>query len=114
VRDGKALLRTRSNRSAAGLTQAQWRERWESARLFLTADGEAGKPLGNETIRWHPGQGWLELKLPAPLSHLANGPHGRYRLSCPVEFAYRGDEVEAQAVTGAVRYDISFDPQRGR
>jgi hypothetical protein len=70
--------------------------------------------LGNETIRWHPDQGWLELKLPAPLSHLANSPHGRYRLSCPVEFTYRGDEVAAQAATGTVRYDIAFDPQRAR
>jgi hypothetical protein len=32
-----------------------------------------------------------------------------------VEFAYRGDEVAAQAVSrGAVAYDISFDPERGR
>ncbi len=54
------------------------------------------------------------MKLPAPLSHLANSPHGRYRLSCPVEFTYRGDEVAAQAATGAVRYDIAFDPERGR
>ena len=73
----------------------------KSARLFLTADGEAGKPWGNETIRFNPDEGWLEIKLPAPLSHLANRPHGRYRLSCPVAFSYRGDEVAAQAATGA-------------
>ena len=83
-------------------------------RLFLTADGEKDKAWGNETIRWHPSEGWLEVKLPAPLAHLANRPHGRYRLSCPVAFAYRGDEVAAQAATGAVRYDISDDPARGR
>ncbi len=29
-------------------------------------------------------------------------------------FGYRGDEVAVQAATGAVRYDISFDPGRGR
>ena len=114
VRGGKALLRKRNNLAAAGLTQDQWRREWESARLFLTADGEAGKAWGNETIRWNPGQGWLEIKLPAPLAHLANRPHGRYRLSCPVEFSYRGDEVAAQAMSGAVRYDISHDPARGR
>jgi hypothetical protein len=39
---------------------------------------------------------------------------GRYRLSCPVGFSYRGDEVAAQAASGAVRYDISCDPARGR
>jgi hypothetical protein len=82
--------------------------------MFLTADGEADKPLGNETIRVHPDEGWLEVKLPVPLSHLANAPHGRYRLSCPVGFTYRGDEVAAQAATGAVRYDITFDPGSGR
>ena len=114
VRGGKALLRTRNTLAAAGLTEEQWRQEWESARLFLTADGEAAKAWGNETIRWHPGEGWLEIKLPAPLAGLANRPHGRYRLSCPVAFAYRGDEVAAQAASGAVRYDISRDPARGR
>ena len=114
VRGGKALLRHRNNLAAAGLTGDRWRQQWESARLFLTADGEAAKAWGNETIRWHPGEGWLEIKLPAPLAHLANRPHGRYRLSCPVAFCYRGDEVAAQAVSGAVRYDISWDPVRGR
>jgi hypothetical protein len=31
-----------------------------------------------------------------------------------VTFCYRGDEVAAQAMSGAVRYDISHDPARGR
>ena len=114
VRGGKALLHTRNNLAAAGLTEAQWRRQWEASRLFLTADGEKDKPWGNETIRWNPDAGWLELKLPAPLSGLANRPHGRYRLSAPVAFAYRGDEVASQAASGAVRYDISHDPTRGR
>jgi hypothetical protein len=113
-RGGRRLARARHNLQAAGLTEGQWRAQWDAARLFLTADGEAGKPLGNETIRWHPGGQQLELKLPAPLARLANRPHGRYRLSCPVAFPYRGDEVAAQAASGAVRYDISFDPAKGR
>jgi hypothetical protein len=114
VRGGKALLRKRAHLAAAGLTEARWRREWEAARLFLTADGEKDKAWGNETIRWNPDEGWLELKLPAPLGHLGNRPHGRYRLSCPVDFPYRGDEVAAQAATGAVRYDISYDPARDR
>jgi IS605 OrfB family transposase len=114
VRGGKALLRTRNNLAAAGLTEARWRRQWESSRLFLTADGEKEKAWGNETIRWNPDEGWLEVKLPAPLARLANRQHGRYRLSCPVGFSYRRDEVAAQAATGAVRYDISHDPARGR
>ena len=114
VRGGRALLRKRASLAAAGLTGAQWRAQWEAARLFLTADGEKDKALGNETIRWHPDEGWLEIRLPAPLSHLANRPHGRYRISAAVEFSYRGDEVAAQAATGAIRYDIACDPVRGR
>lgn len=113
-RGGRRLAKARHNLEAAGLTEGQWRARWDAARLFLTADGEAGKPQGNETIRWHPDGQWLELKLPAPLAHLANRPHGRYRLSCPVTFPYRGDEVAAQTASGAVRYDISPDPAKGR
>jgi hypothetical protein len=113
-RGGRRLARARHHLAAAGLTQEQWRDRWDAARLFLTADGEADKVLGNETIRWHPGERWLEIRLPGPLRHLANRPHGRYRLSCPVEFSYRGGEAAAQAESGAIRYDITFDPGRGR
>jgi IS605 OrfB family transposase len=114
TRGGRGLLRKRANLDAAGLTETGWRQQWEAARLFLTADGEVGKPWGNETIRFHPDEGWLEVKLPGPLAHLANRPHGRYRLSCPVRFPYRGYEVAAQAATGAIRYDISLDPASGR
>src|SRR6266702_1585661 len=113
-RGGRRLARSRHQLAAAGLSLPGWRDRWQAARLFLCADGEADKAWGNETIRWHPAQRWLEVKLPAPLAHLANRPHGRYRLCCPVTFAYRGQEVAAQASTGAVRYDISFNPARGR
>jgi hypothetical protein len=114
VRGGRRLLRARANLAAAGLTEAGWRERWEAERLFLTADGEKDKAWGNETIRFNPDEGHLEIKLPTPLGHLANAPHGRRRLSCPVAFAYRGGEVAAQSATGAVRYDISLDPETGR
>ncbi|HEX6519918.1 MAG TPA: transposase [Streptosporangiaceae bacterium] len=113
-RGGRRLAKARHNLQAAGLTGAQWRRRWEAERLFLTADGEAGKAWGNETLRWHPEEGWLEIRLPGPLADLANRPHGRYRLACPVQFPYRGGEVAAQAASGAVRYDITLDPARDR
>ena len=113
-RGGKALLRKRNNLADAGLTETRWRERWAAARLFITADGEKDKTWGNETIRWNPDQNCLEIRLPTPLARLANRPSGRYRLSCPVEFTYRGGDVAAQAATGAIRYDISLDPVRGR
>ncbi len=87
VRGGKALLRKRGNLAAAGLTQAQWRVEWEAARLFLTADGEKDKAWGNETIRWNPGEGWLEIRLPAPLADLANRPRCRAIVIEDLDFA---------------------------
>lgn len=113
-RGGRRLARTWHHREEAGLTEAGWRERWEVARLFITADGETDKAWGNETIRFHPDEHWVQVKLPAALSHLANRPHGRYQLSCPVDFPYRGDEVAAQAASGAIRYDVSLDAEKGR
>jgi hypothetical protein len=113
-RGGKTLLRKRNSLADAGLTETQWRERWAASRLFITADGEKDKTWGNETIRWNPDQNWLEIRLPTPLARLANRPGGRYRLSCPVEFTYRGSDAAAQAATGAIRYDITFDPARRR
>jgi hypothetical protein len=116
-RGGRRLARLRHalDRDEVALTKDEWRARWEAARLFLTADGEADKPWGNETIRVHPDEQWLETRLPTPLAHLSNTP-GRaptYRLSCPVSFTHRGDEWAAQAASGAVRYDISLDPAKG-
>jgi len=111
-----AKLRHALDRDDARLTQAEWRQRWQAARWFLTADGEADKRWGNETIRVHPDLGWLELRLPGPLAHLSNTPSraATYRLSCPVQFSYRADEWAAQAASGAVRYDLSLDPAKGR
>jgi len=114
VRGGKRLLHKRHNLDAAGLTQAQWRQEWEAARWFLAADGESGKRCGNETIRVT-FDGEVSLRLPAPLTHLANAPHGRYVLTGRVAFGHRGDEwrdrVEANR---AVAYRIQYNPGKGR
>ncbi len=113
-RGGKRLARNRHNLQAAGRSVDEWSGEWEAARFFVTADGEADKAWGNETIRWHPSEHWAEIKLPAPLAALANRPHGRYRLGCPVSWPHRGDEVAAQATGGAVRYDICYDASKRR
>jgi hypothetical protein len=113
-RGGRRQARMRHRLADAALMQSQWRQRWTAERRFLCADGEADKYLGNETIRVHPQEGWLEVRLPTPLAYLANNPHGRYRLSCPVRFTHRGAEWAAQTASGAVRYDIDFLPDRGR
>jgi hypothetical protein len=111
-----AKLRHAVDRADVRLTKAEWRERWEARRLFLTADGEAEAPWGNQTIRVHPDEHWLELRLPTPLAHLSStlGRAPAYRLACPVRFSYRAGEWAAQAASGAVRYDLSFDPARRR
>lgn len=114
VRGGKQLARTRHHLEAAQLTEAGWRQRWEAERWFCQADGESGKRYGNETIRVSP-EGEVSIKLPAPLSYLANAPHGRYVLACRVRFAHRGaewaDRVEANR---AVAYRIHLDVGRDR
>jgi hypothetical protein len=117
-RSGRRLAKLRHalDRDDMPLNQGEWQQRWRAERLFLTADGEAEAPWGNQTIRVHPDECWVELRLPTPLAHLSNTP-GRaatYRLACPVRFNYRADEWAAQAASGAVRYDISFDPTKRR
>ncbi|MFF8914105.1 IS200/IS605 family accessory protein TnpB-related protein [Streptomyces sp. NPDC015032] len=114
VRGGKRLLHTRHHLTRARLTEEQWRERWEAERWFLAADGESGKRFGNETIRVTP-DGEISIKLPAPLSHLANTKHGRYTLTSTVRFAHRGVEWTDRITTNrAVAYRIHLDTNRGR
>ncbi|WP_239647930.1 transposase [Nocardiopsis ganjiahuensis] len=114
VRGGKHLARNRHHLDAAGLTEAQWRQRWEAQRSFLQADGESGKRCGNETIRVTP-QGEVSIRLPAPLAGWANAPHSRYVLAGTAVFAHWGqewaDRVEADR---AVAYRVHWDVERGR
>jgi IS605 OrfB family transposase len=114
VRGGKRLANTRHHLDEANLTVEQWQERWVAARMFLSADGESGKAYGNETIRITPG-GVVSVRLPEPLKHLANAPHGRFVLATPVVFKHREDEWADRVVGNrAVAYTITFDPARGR
>jgi hypothetical protein len=113
-RGGLRLAKQRHSLDRAGISEEQWRACWHAARWFLTADGDAEYPLGNGTIQVHPEQQWLELRLPTPLAHLANRPHGRYRLAAPVSFSHRKDEWATQTNSGAVRYDISLDTTKRR
>lgn len=114
VRGGRSLMNTRHHLAEAGLSERAWRERWEAARMFLAADGESGKRFGNETIRVTD-SGQLSLKLPLPLAHLANAPHGRYVLDARVAFQYRGQEwLDRITANRAVAYRIHHDTVRGR
>jgi IS605 OrfB family transposase len=108
---GKRLWRNRNHLETTGVTEPQWRDRWQAARLFLTADGESGKPGGNETIRVD-ADGRLQIKTPAALvvrfgSHVVIGE--------PIGFTHRGAEwADRVAARRAVRYDLTFDPARDR
>lgn len=108
---GKRLWRNRNHLEAAEMTEAQWWERWHTARMFLTADGESGKAGGNETIRVD-GSGRSRIKIPAALidqlgTHLV--------VSEPVRFSHRGEEwAERVAARRAVRYDITYRPDKDR
>src|SRR5882757_6127016 len=108
---GKRLWHHRHHLDQAAMTEAQWRTRWDTARMFLTADGESGKAGGNETIRVDEA-GRLRIKVPAALG-TQFGSH--LRITAPVGFSHRGGEC-AERVAGrrAVRYDISYDPARDR
>lgn len=114
VRGGKRLLHKRHHLDAADLTEEQWRAQWESTRWFFSADGEAGKKQGNETIRIT-ADGQVSIRLPAPLAHLANAPHYRYVLTGEVRFTHRGDEwADRVAANHAVAYRIHHNPGTGR
>jgi len=108
---GKRFWRNRNNLDAAELSEQQWRQQWDSCRMFFTADGEAGRTGGNETIRVD-GDGHLRIKTPSDLvgelgSHVV--------IAAPVRFSFRGEEWAARvAARQAVRYDLSYDSIRGR
>ena len=108
---GKRLWRSRNHLDAAQISEQQWRDRWDAARMFLTADGESGKAGGNETIRVDE-HGQLRIKVPAALVDEL-GTH--LQIAAPVRFTHRAQEWLARvAARRAVRYDISYDPERGR
>lgn len=108
---GKRLWRTRNHLDEADMTEDQWSSRWDAARMFLTADGESGKPGGNETIRVDE-TGRLRIKVPAALA-TQYGAH--LNIATPVAFSHRGTEwAQRIARRRAVRYDIAYDPTKDR
>ena len=113
VRGGKRLAKTRHNLDASNLTISAWREEWDCARDRIEAKGSGDEPFGNLTITVTPD--WeVSLRLPKPLEHLANAPHGRYMLSGRAVFAYRRDEWRARITGGqSVSYAITRRPGRG-
>jgi len=101
VDGGKRLAKSRHHLDQAGLTLDQWRQRWVCARWRIEAIGSGGEPFGNLTITVTP-DGQVSLRLPKPLEHLANAPHGRYLLSGTARFAYRQAEWRARIQSATV------------
>jgi hypothetical protein len=113
VEGGKRWAKTRHNLDAANLTVSGWREQWDCARDRIEAKGSGDEPFGNLTITVTP-DGEVSLRLPKPLEHLANAPHGRYILSGTAVFAYRADEWRARITGGqSMSYLITRRPGRG-
>ena len=92
VRGGRGLLNNRNNLETAGLTEPEWREKWDAARWFFTADGDSAYRWGNGLVTVDADTGAVSLTLPAPLRHLANSPRGRFVFAAPVLFNHRSGE----------------------
>ena len=90
-------MRARANLAAAGMTRAQWRERWDAERLSLTADGERDKAWGNETIRWNADEGCgrrEEIRAASPLSpREGRAARARYQKSSPPPVGAHGRQT---------------------
>ena len=116
-RGGKRRAGLRHNLDAAGMSEAEWRQEWEASRLFLTADGDKAYEFGNGLVSVDPDSGAAEITLPRPLAHLSNTPGRRatYRFAAPVRFRNKAsDQWAAQAVSGSVAYELTWNAQRSR
>ena len=116
---GRKLLRKRQNLEAAGLTLEQWEQQWRARRMFIAADGEAGKRHGNETIRAVPGENGdcgLLIRLPKNLGHLSNTSEGPYlRISEPLRWNHRAGQWRNRAIAAEpLTYQITCDTDKQR
>src|SRR6476469_9954466 len=106
------LAKLRQHLDAVGVTESEWRQKWNCARDRIEAKGSGDEPFGNLTITVTPG-GELSLRLPRPLEHLANAKHGRYVLSGAAVFSYRAEEWLARITGGkSIVYTITRRPGR--
>ena len=105
---GSGLYRHKENLEAAGLTAEQWRDQWEAARMFLTADGTSEEVNVNQTIRVTP-EGKVRIKIPGALVEMFGiGEH--LELASPVKFYNKAGDLQDRISTNqAIRYDT--DPK---
>ena len=94
------------------MDEAGWQMRWQAQRWFITADGEADKLGGT---RQSDGTRTRAASRSSSLCPSPIWPTGlMVATGCLTRsaFPYRGDEVAAQAASGAVRYHICYQPDR--
>ena len=90
-RDRKEIAEL-GRRLALPVGKGKKKKRGDAKRMFIAAEGEAGKAWGNEKIRVAPHRGndeyTVTIRLPAPLAYLSNtaGRTPTYRLSVPVQW----------------------------
>ena len=106
---GKRLWRTRNHLEITDMTDQQWRDRWDGARMFLTADGESGKAGGNETIRVDEA-GRLRIKVPAKLVDAVRYPPGDRRAGAVQPPPRRVERAREHATSGALRHQLRPRP----
>jgi IS605 OrfB family transposase len=112
VEGGRRLATTRHHLDDAGLTTAQWRDKWTAGRYRITANGSPDEPFGNLTITVTP-DGQVSIRLPKPLEHMANTDRGRYTLTATAVFAHRGQEwADRISSRNSVSYTITRKPGR--
>ena len=127
----KKLLKTRHNLTAAGLTETEWRDKWEAARRVIAGNGETGKLGGNDTIRVLPSstpdEYVVQIRLPKHLEHLSNTPglQAMYQISSRINWDARnrttgsrsqkiGEWYERIVSSEAVGYQLDYDTDTRR
>lgn len=112
VEGGKRLATTRHHLDKAGLTEKQWRQRWDASRWRIRANGSPDEPFGNLTITVT-SAGQVSIRLPKPLEHLANAPRGRYVLTGAAVFSHRG-RAWTERIAGANSISYTLTRKAGR
>jgi IS605 OrfB family transposase len=115
---GRRLAITRQHLEQAGLTEQDWRQRWQRQRAWFGCVGNTGKPGGNPCLSLRqddparPGQWFLTVSVPAPL-RARFGCGSQVRLTHPVPLHHRREELEERLhARRAVRLDIDFTTDR--
>ncbi len=109
------LLNTRHHLVKAGLSEDEWRARWQRQRAWFGAIGNTGKVGGNPCLTLcldDAGRVWLRLSVPRPIAQRFGVPT-RVQLRQPVRFSFLGEELADRVRRRlSTRFDIQFGADR--